>query len=324
MENLCYDHNITVIGTFVHDTIITLDHQKIESIGGAYHTTAYLASLVAENTRINPVCYINKYYSKRIINDLSWFGKHISFDSLHLIDQPNTCVTLTYSSIEERNEVTTAPMPAVQMADLAKLNDTTLLLVNLITGNEINPECLKQLKDEKGVPLIYLDLHSLAQGIDEQGRRYYRPIPNWQKWIGAVDILQLNEHEAATVAAMEKKPTLKDFISLGKQLVNEYVKACHITLGSQGSLLFYRDGGTIYDKHIKTPHRFQIVDTIGSGDAFGAAFIAHFIGSHDYLSATCFANKHSRAQLYILGISDTPKVSDLYRTLFVILIFSRE
>ena len=50
--------------------------------------------------------------------------------------------------------------------------------------------------------LIYLDFHYRATDIDEHGKRYYRRPDDWREWVREVDVLQLNEMEARTLAGL--------------------------------------------------------------------------------------------------------------------------
>jgi sugar/nucleoside kinase (ribokinase family) len=307
---------IGVIGTFIRDTIVTLDGRKVESIGGLYHTLAYLAYLTEARTVIQPLCYIGEDFYPIVHKVFAGFGSKIHFNSVHRVAQPNTQVKLIYRSPETRDEVTTPPMPPLTAAEVAELAGCDAVLVNLITGEDIHFEALLALRKLSNQPLIYLDLHSLALGIDASGKRYYREIPHGQDWLAACDILQMNEREAVTLAgwpapvgatpATEVSFTPNELLDFGKQLVNERLLACHITLGSAGSLLIYRNRGSVHYEHCPPQPISQAVDIIGCGDAFGAAFLTHFIKANDFAAAAHFANKIAGLNCSFMG-SLTPQ-----------------
>lgn len=298
---------IGVIGTFIRDTIVTLDGHRVESIGGLYHSMAYLACLVEADTFVQPLCHVGDDFYETVRNALKRLSANILFDSMYRVPQPNTRVTLTYRSRETRDEVTSAPMPPITAAEIAAVAECDAVLVNLISGDDVTLEALTGLRKSRHSPLIYLDLHSLALGIDPTGKRYYRAIPNWRDWLAACHILQVNEREAATLAGCQEQCTREELLSFGKDHARELVTACHITLGSNGSLLFYRHEGDARYEHCRPYEVPQVVDIIGCGDAFGAAFLAHFLRAKDFSAATHFANKVAGLNCTFMG-SLTPEI----------------
>jgi sugar/nucleoside kinase (ribokinase family) len=298
---------IGVIGTFIRDTIVTLDGRKVESIGGLYHTMAYLACLAEADAIVQPLCHVGDDFYETVRDALKRLSANILFDSMRRVSQPNTQVTLTYRSREMRDEVTSATMPPITAAEIATAAECDAVLINLISGDDVTLEALTGLRKSRPSPLIYLDLHSLALGIDATGKRYYRAIPDWREWLAACHILQVNEWEAATLAGCQEQFTREELLSFGKELAAELVTACHITLGSNGSLLFYRHEGDVRYEHCQPCEVPQVADVIGCGDAFGAAFLAHFLRKQDFSAATHFANKVAGLNCTFMG-SLTPEI----------------
>jgi sugar/nucleoside kinase (ribokinase family) len=297
---------IGVIGTFIRDTIVTLEGRQVESIGGLYHTMAYLACLVGADTFVQPLCHVGDDFYDTVRDSLKRLSANILFDSMHRVPQPNTRVTLTYRSQETRDEVTSMTMPPITAAEIATIAECDAVLVNLISGDDVTLEALTTLRKSRTSPLIYLDLHSLALGIDTAGKRYYRAIPNRREWLTACHILQVNEREAATLAGCQEQFTREDLLNFGKYLADELVSACHITLGGAGSLLFYHDSEKVRYERCQSYEVPQVVDVIGCGDAFGAAFLAHFLRAHDFSAATHFANQVAGLNSTFMG-SLTPE-----------------
>jgi len=300
---------IGVIGTFIRDTIITLDGKKVESIGGLYHSLAYLAHLADAGTALQPLCHVGADFYETIQKTLTQFNKKIIFDSLYRINQANTQVKLTYLTPETREEVTSTTMPPITANEIEALAGCDAVLVNLISGDDITLAAIKNLRKLTPSPLIYLDLHSLALGIDENGRRYYRDIPQGPEWIAACDLLQLNEREAATLAGSpgNEHVTYDELVKLGRQLVAEKLRGCHITLGSAGSLLFYREDEAVCHEHVPAAKIGPVVDIIGCGDAFGAAFLTQFLKAPNFSAATHFANHVAGLNGTFMG-SLTPEI----------------
>ena len=297
---------LAVLGTFIRDTIITLDQQHIESIGGLYHSLAYLASLAAPDTTLHPLCYVGDDFYASVVHALSALGPHVQLDCMRRVSQPNTAVTLIYRSAEGRDEITTPPMAAISKRDIAAVAQHDAVLANLITGEDIELNALQHLKTKPNAPLVYLDLHSRALGIDEHGRRYYREVPEWREWVSACDFLQMNEMEAATLAGSRVALDDDALIKFGVTLVAENLSACNITLAGRGSLLFYRAASGVTHTHIRPQRRVRAMDVIGCGDAFGAAFLTHLFAHSDYVAAARFANLVAALNTTFLG-SLTPE-----------------
>ena len=165
---------IGVVGTFIRDTIITLDNRKVESIGGIYHALAYLASLAASGTVIRPVCHVGEGFHEDVRRAVRAFNADVRFEAAQQVAQDNTAVRLIYRSTENRDEITTAPMPPVTRKQMSALSGLDAVLVNLITGQDIELQALLDFKQQSPATMVYLDFHSLALGIDTQGRRFYR------------------------------------------------------------------------------------------------------------------------------------------------------
>lgn len=299
---------IGVIGTFIRDTIITLDRREVHSIGGLYHVCAYLASLAETDFVIKPFCHIGEDFRAAVEAALARFGPQVQFDLMRSVPEPNTKVTLIYQTAETRDEITSPPMPPIRPEEIAAADGLDAVLVNLISGDDIALPALQQLKTRLPASLLALDVHSLALGIDANGRRYYRQVPDWQAWVNTCDILQVNEREAATLNGHEAGGASDaDLLAFGRKIAAQGPRVCHITLGSRGSLVCYRRSGNVYHEHVAPMRHVQAADIIGCGDAFGAAFLVHFLRHEDVPAATRFANRVAGLNTTFMG-SLTPEL----------------
>jgi sugar/nucleoside kinase (ribokinase family) len=298
---------IGVIGSFIRDTIVTLDGKTVDSLGGLYHSMVYLAHLVDADTEIQPLCHVGEDFYSTVCTVLASFKKNIFFNNLYRVPQPNTQVKLIYRTKETRDEVTTTPMPPITSTEIAAVAACEAVLINLISGPDVELEALKTLRKSTPSSLIYLDLHSLALGIDAVGKRYYRGVPDWQEWVAACDILQMNEREAATLAGFGEHVSYDDLLKFGQRLMAKKLRACHITLGSAGSLLFYCEQNNIRYEHCPPFPIARVVDIIGCGDAFGAAFLTHYLKTKNFSVSTHFANKVAGLNGTFMG-SLTPEI----------------
>jgi fructokinase len=86
------------------------------------------------------------------------------------------------------------------------------------------------------------------------------------------DIIKLNNDELPTVVQLLGFP-FHDEESAAQWLLNTFhIKLVCITRGARGSLLV-----TEYAKHEHPGVRVQVADTVGSGDAFKAALVYHYL-----------------------------------------------
>jgi hypothetical protein len=110
-------------------------------------------------------------------------------------------VELRYHSDERRSEVLRGGVPGWTWAGLQPLlRDLDALYINLISGFELDLETAQLIRQHFKGP-IYCDLHSLTMGIEPDGLRTWRQIPEVAAWCACFDELQVNEDEVAMLAA---------------------------------------------------------------------------------------------------------------------------
>ncbi len=293
-----------VVGTFIRDRIFPYQGEPVESIGGIFFTVSFLANLVDESTEIYPVSFVGEDFYDLLIGQLSEY-KNIRLDGIKKLPRQQTQVKLHYTGPQERYEVTTEPMPALQSDDLAHLKDADAVLVNLITGVDVEREALSALRRESST-LIYLDFHSHALGINEVGRRYYRRPKDWRDWINLADVLQLNEMEARTLAGLSAGAPKELLLDL-----TPCPQVCHITLADKGSYLFHEQNDKTHVTRMKAYPVAKVVDIIGCGDAFAAGYIVHYFSSNDVVAATRFAHKVAAINCTFMGSSGVKQIRKL-------------
>lgn len=300
---------IGVVGTFNRDRILPWKGPETESIGGIFFTVSYLANLVDKASEIYPVCFVGEDFYQQLAEALSAYP-NVNLSGIRVSDQKNTQVTLTYTDAQERDEVISQPMPPLQFEQLETLQSMDAVIVNLITGEDVELAALQRFRAHSNA-LIYLDFHSHALGIDEHGKRYYRRPDDWQEWLRPIDVLQINEMEACTLGGFEKKDDHSNLIAFGKKLVTFGPSICHITLADQGSLLFFLEEANPQFKHITGVEINDAVDIIGCGDAFSAAFTVKYLRDRNVFAATEFANQVAALNCTFVGSSQIKNIWNL-------------
>lgn len=104
------------------------------------------------------------------------------------------------------------------------------------------------------------------------------------------DILKINDEEILTLASLSGlrpagNPAVEPLAALGESIRKEYsLRMVVLTCGAVGSYVFSREGVSYLD----TP-KVDVVDTVGAGDSFTAAFVASL------LQGGSIAEAHRRA-----------------------------
>jgi len=280
---------IGVSGTFIRDEIIPLHGKPVGAVGGLYHPLACLSLLAGEASTILPFARLGKDFESAVRTALGSF-QNIAFSHVIGDDKPNTCVRLEYFTPNDRDEITSERMAPLDVQECAGAADCDAIIVNMISGIDITLAALKAMHQFK-TNLLYLDFHSLGYALDENGKRYGQPVPNWRCWLEHCDIVQMNENEALYLMQL-LQPNPASFEAFIVQIMEmTHMRGMHITLGPEGSISGFRDGGKVTIKEIAFPPLEKTsVDIIGCGDVFGAGFVWHFLNTGDFFRATRYAN----------------------------------
>jgi len=303
---------IGVVGTFIRDKIISLKKDEIHSIGGIFFTVSYLSMLLDPSDEIYPACFVGEDFYDEIISRLLQF-KNVHIDGIVKSDEKNTQVTLTYTAPQERDEVISKPMPHLHFDQLKVLSDADAVIINLITGSDVDLVALQKFRESTD-SLIYLEFHSHALGINDEGKRFYQRPDDWQDWVQLVDVLQLNEMEAWTLYGNSQCKDEELLIKFGKEILSMNPSVCHITLADKGSLLFYKKDRILNDRKIDSITVNTVVNIIGCGDAFASAYLTHFLKSDDIMEATLFANKVAAINCTVEKSLNIKQIRDQLRT----------
>ena len=102
----------------------------------------------------------------------------------------------------------------------------------------------------------------------------------------AARILKLNDGEVAVLSEMLSLPQ-GDLPSQARLLISQFnLEACLITLGADGALALDSHGQQVCVPGCKA----QVVDSIGAGDAFAAAFLSRYLDGSSLKECCEFAN----------------------------------
>ncbi len=298
---------IGVVGTFIRDRILPWQRPELRSIGGLFFTVSYLANLVDNEVEVYPVCNLGDDLYDEVAATLLDYG-NVRLDGMTRLERENTQVCLHYTAPQERDEITTEPMPPLDSSQLSILEDADAVIVNLISGVDVDLAALRKFR-ERSPALLYLDFHSRALAINADGKRYYNRPDDWRDWVDLADVLQLNEMEARTLAGVGADAPIDTLHDFGKEiLLTMRPSVCHITLGEEGSYTFFLHKGRFQAEHFAAAQPGRVVDIIGCGDAFEAAYMARILRGASVADATIFAHKVAAANCTFLGSSGISEV----------------
>jgi len=299
---------IAVLGSVVQDTIYPPDGGEIKSTGGIYYTISFLANLLDPDSIIYPICNIGYDFYEEFLDIIKGFN-NVKTEGLYRVNEKNNKVILKYYDKETREEIATEVVPPLSFEKVEPFLGCDVLLLNFISGFELTLETQKRIKDQSKA-FLYMDFHSLALGRDKNGRRFYRTLKDWQEWISSVDFLQMNEKEAESLAERDLK-SLRDYEDFGRSLFSLGIKGLNLTLGSEGSLLFWLEDRRIRVKKLHALALERVADVTGCGDAFAAGFICKYWESKDPLKAARYANLVAGVNCLLQGTQGIERIHQL-------------
>ncbi|HUP01047.1 MAG TPA: PfkB family carbohydrate kinase [Gemmatimonadota bacterium] len=260
-----------VSGTFVQDTIDTVDGVRTRDLGGITYALATLSALLPDGVRARPVVAVGEDALPSVRDFLATLPG-IVLDGLVPVTAVNNKVRLEYFDDGTREETLTGGVPPLGWSAFQRwIPSHDIWLWNLISGMEIDLATFERIKSECGAP-VYLDLHNLClEHVPEGPRRLRRPA-DWKAWVSGVRWLQLNAQEAgllqrgdpATLEAGAEAALAARVHELGAE-------AMFVTRGAEGATWYGAGGEVVVAPGV---HAEDAIDPTGCGDVFGAAWLA--------------------------------------------------
>ena len=297
--------NITVIGHLAKDVFHLAAERSgvermVESYGGVYYSIATLASLCSKDDRITPVFGVADDHYDSFGERLERF-ENVETKGLFKAKEPINEVHFFRGSTGARTECSKDINAPISFSRIKSYLDVDAVLINMASGFDITLETLDFIRmqtREQGTP-IHFDFHSLTLGIDDQQKRFRRPLTDWRRWCFMVNSVQLSEDEAVTLTAERyDEPTLIN------QLMPLMVSALVITRGERGVTLVRQEHKKLFRDDLPGVPIERPIDTTGCGDVFGAAFLCEFLRTKDYLKAAAFGNRAAAAKSLFVGTDE--------------------
>jgi adenosine kinase len=202
----------------------------------------------------------------------------------------------------EKVEQLTNHIGSIPFEQIEPFLDSDAFLINFISGDDISLETFQNIRDHSEAP-IYLDVHNLCLGIDDQGYRFHRAPGQWKDWMRPADVVQMNEVEACLLSGrvMENET---DFIAFGRKILDLGPSVFIATRGRLGSVTVYRDRDVSRVFSCPPQPVDRVIDTTGCGDAFAAGFLTDYLISRNPEAATRLAGWTAGVNCALAGLAE--------------------
>jgi hypothetical protein len=219
---------IGIIGSLVWDLIYGRDPlaPPVEEWGGIAYALAGLDASLAPDWEIVPLIKVGRDLSLEAQQLLAGLSRLSPGGRCVEVTAPNNRVVLHYQSTERRCERMAGGVPGWTWAELGPMvRDLDAIYLNFISGFELCLGTAQALRHGFRGP-IYADFHSLFLGMQQDGMRVLRPLPDATDWFGCFDMVQLNEDEMRQLSP--------DPLSLAAGALAAGVSLLTVTLGPRG------------------------------------------------------------------------------------------
>ncbi len=273
---------IAIIGTVVLDQICDVQGRVTESPGGLLYSISALQAVCNKEDRIIPISRVGSDFYEdlcTLLND----DQRIDLSGLIPFEGRNNRVVLTYNTPQERIERSLYPMPPLTIQELTPAFTADVVLLNFISGWEVELETYRELATNIKGPLA-VDLHSLTLAREADGTRRPRFVENIGPYLQPATVIQFNENEFKRIS----KENLQRFFKI--YCFDQY-KIVNLTLGHRGSLTVYRSGEEVNSLAVAPPAKIKVVDPTGCGDVFFVGFAIPYFKTKDVAFSAEQANR---------------------------------
>ena len=184
------------------------------------------------------------------------------------------------------------------------VGDLDALYVNFISGFEMCLGTAEALRRGFAGP-IYADLHSLLLGMQGDGVRVLKPLPEAPSWFGCFDLIQVNEDEMNQLGP--------DPLSLAAAMLGVGVSTLIVTLGPRGAVYVggsaavrQSGSGGAVDQPVRTAlvrgePLAEPLDPTGCGDVFGGAVFSRLLAGEPLEAAIAAGNRAAARNVSFRG-----------------------
>jgi pfkB family carbohydrate kinase len=304
---------VGIIGSLVWDLIYGRDPlaPPVEEWGGIAYALAGLDASLTAGWEIVPLIKVGRDLSPRAHDLLRGLSRLAPGARCVEVMAPNNRVVLHYQSSERRAERMAGGVPSWTWAELGPMvRDLDAIYLNFISGFELCLGTAQALRQGFHGP-IYADFHSLFLGMQQDGMRVLRPLPDAASWFQCFDVVQLNEDEMQQLSP--------DPLTLAAQALAAGVSLLAVTLGPRGVAYVAAPGfdgfggrGTVTGSSavrsaLIPATQVENLDPTGCGDVFGAAAFARLLAGDSVEDALRHATRLAGRNAAFRGATGLPR-----------------
>ncbi len=261
---------LLVIGHSVLDFIKSNKEQKI-SAGGIFYSISALNRLTSSDDEI----YLCSQYDDETYTHFQsefekvnkkYFQKVQKIPRVHLNLQKDWERHEAYENITNKLSL-----------DILELNSFDGILINMITGFDITLDQLTQIRNSYS-GTIFIDIHTLSRGLNEDYKREFRLIPGFQNWAKCLDIIQVNQNELFSLSHKKIE------IEIVEELFSYGIKILCVTKGEFGARVYFKNQNEIASYFVAA-RKIDNPNVIGCGDVFGASFFYSYIRNKNVIDS---------------------------------------
>jgi sugar/nucleoside kinase (ribokinase family) len=296
---------IAVLGTITRDTVICPDSRKIESYGGILYNILALSYLGKRNVKIYPVCN-SGYDIYDSVSSILKKCRNVSTDSIKKVRVKNNHNILIYDSKGNREEISKNSVPELTYTQIKPILDCDVILVNFISGKDMDLKTLKKLKGNTPA-LIYMDVHSFILGRRKNGKRFVKVPKNWLNWISCADVVQCNFFEFSKLSnkKLDSSAKIKNF---AQSIFRSGPQVLLVTNGKEDGYIIQPGKKGVKSNRSIVPKIKKVKDLTGCGDVFSAAFMLSYLKLKDPMLSANFANTVATHKCRFSGIESLSKL----------------
>ena len=296
---------ITVVGHLCIDEIHAAQNgdngtTPRTDFGGIFFSLATLASLSGPKDTLHPVFGVGEEDFDDLNKRLEALPGVDTSGIFKLKGRTNHVYHFPEKVGKDRIECSEHISPPIPYSRLKPFLDTDGILINMVSGSDITLETLDLIRmavRDARTP-IHFDFHSLTLGIDQESKRFRRPLTDWRRWCFMLNSIQMTEEEALGLTVEHyDEPTLIN------QMMPLMVNALVITRGAHGGTAVLQSNKKLTRFDFAGTSYGDAIDPLGCGDIYGAAFLSRYLQRKDYRNAAEFANQLAGMKATAPGIS---------------------
>ena len=300
---------IGIIGSINRDTITSAGGEVIEGFGGILYSTLALAYLGRGEIETWLFCKIGSDVAAEAMAILD-SCPNLRREGIEIVPKANFHSQIRYFPDGAKEERLSGEIEPLRLENLAPfIGRLDGMLVNFITGFELEPETLQAMRSGWRGRLV-MDVHSLTLGRKPSGERFWKRPVNWSTWVAQADVVQMNEAEAELLGgfAPSGEKRLRRF---GLRLLGLGPRGVVLTRGEKGALGVYRE--ECGDRTCKEPadQPELACEPTGCGDVFLAALGLGIVCGQSLPRAIQGAVRAAGLKSRFKGVENLSRMADL-------------